>query len=61
MSLVSLANLFSSGHCHGNVDKDFSEAERRDLCDAILGRVAALASQLERIRFPLDGGWHLGT
>lgn len=31
------------------------------VCDAILGTVAALASQLERIRFPLEGGWHLGT
>ena len=24
---MSLTNLFSSGHCHGNVDKDFSKAE----------------------------------
>ena len=31
------------------------------VCDAILGPVAALASQLERIRYPLDSGWHLGT
>lgn len=29
---VSLPNLFSSGHCHGNADKDFSKAGRRDLC-----------------------------
>lgn len=31
-SHVSLTNLFSSDRYHGNVDKDFSKAERRDLC-----------------------------
>lgn len=57
-SHVSLTVLFGSGHCHGNADKGFSEAEERDLkrgtdvCDAILGIVTAFAPQLERIRFP---------
>lgn len=53
-SHVSLKNVFSPGHCYGNVNKDFSNAERRDLCGVILGR-AALASQLDRRRFPLNG------
>lgn len=29
---VSLTHLFGSGHCHGNVDKDFSKAEKGALC-----------------------------
>lgn len=30
-SHVTLKNLFSLHHCHGNVNKDFSKTERREL------------------------------